>query len=233
MPDLKEHENHSFKKYEKKFTELHKWMDFPVKAYGFQHRKFRHDPDKTPKEAKELFGKNADHACLDHIILDLREAAEKKKTKMTNPKTRLVGLRIPNQMMRIVFDYAKTCHRMSITKTILFFMNRGILSENLDHHLNSLLSEQKSLIRKIYKQVGRYSKIKKEEKNLVFERDDYKCRKCGSLNNLIVCEISSDINELEGNESKITLCKNCKEKVEKFIPRRYKLEAFLEWYFES
>jgi hypothetical protein len=37
---------------------------------GKDHRMYRHDPYKTPLEARRMFGENADHACLDHIRLD-------------------------------------------------------------------------------------------------------------------------------------------------------------------
>jgi hypothetical protein len=37
---------------------------------GTDHRMYRHNPYKTPLEARRMFGENADHACLDHIRLD-------------------------------------------------------------------------------------------------------------------------------------------------------------------
>lgn len=45
-------------------------MDEPRDIRGRKHRMFRHDPETTPQEARELFGEFADHACLDHIRLD-------------------------------------------------------------------------------------------------------------------------------------------------------------------
>jgi hypothetical protein len=44
---------------------------------GASHRKYRHDPNTTPKEAKAIFGENADNACLDHIRLDELESRSK------------------------------------------------------------------------------------------------------------------------------------------------------------
>ena len=70
MPNNDEHCKDSLRRYRKSFSELHKWMDEPSAILGANHRKYRHDPNNTPKEAKQLFGENADNACLDHIRLD-------------------------------------------------------------------------------------------------------------------------------------------------------------------
>lgn len=42
---------------------------------------YRHDPYTTPKEAKRLFGVDADHAALDHIILDWRHSPRRFKSQ--------------------------------------------------------------------------------------------------------------------------------------------------------
>ncbi len=55
-------------------------MDEPSAIMGANHRKYRHDPNITPKEAKAIFGENADNACLDHIRLD---KLEKRKNNYT------------------------------------------------------------------------------------------------------------------------------------------------------
>jgi hypothetical protein len=49
-------------------------MDEPSVILGAKHRKYRHDPNFTPAEAKAIFGENADNACLDHIRLDELES---------------------------------------------------------------------------------------------------------------------------------------------------------------
>jgi hypothetical protein len=49
-------------------------MDEPSTLLGPSHRMHRHDPETTPREAKQLFGEMADQACLDHIRLDLQES---------------------------------------------------------------------------------------------------------------------------------------------------------------
>jgi len=74
MPSHEEHCQQSLKKYGKTFSELHTWMDEPCKVLAGSHRIYRHDPVNSPKEAKKLFGELADHACLDHIILDMEKA---------------------------------------------------------------------------------------------------------------------------------------------------------------
>ena len=77
MPNNEEHSQESLKRYGKSFSELHKWMDEPSVILGANHRKYRHDPNTTPKEARQLFGENADNACLDHIRLDELESGGK------------------------------------------------------------------------------------------------------------------------------------------------------------
>ena len=83
MPNNEEHSQESLKRYGKSFSELHKWMDEPSAILGANHRKYRHDPNITPREAKELFGENADNACLDHIRLDEIEKRKRFSSPMT------------------------------------------------------------------------------------------------------------------------------------------------------
>jgi len=73
LPNHEEHCAESLKRYGKSFSELHSWMDEPSFLLGSSHRKYRHDPNFMPAEAKSIFGDFADHACLDHIRLDERE----------------------------------------------------------------------------------------------------------------------------------------------------------------
>jgi hypothetical protein len=77
MPNNEEHCKDSLRRYGKSFAELHAWMDEPCTILGATHRKYRHDPNTTPQEAKSLFGESADHACLDHIRLDALESRKK------------------------------------------------------------------------------------------------------------------------------------------------------------
>jgi hypothetical protein len=77
MPNHEEHCEDSLRRYGKTFSELHTWMDEPSTILGPNHRKYRHDPNTTPLEAKKIFGENADHACLDHIRLDELDSRRK------------------------------------------------------------------------------------------------------------------------------------------------------------
>jgi len=77
MPNNAEHCEDSLRRYGKTFSDLHTWMDEPSSILGASHRKYRHDPNTTPKEAKAIFGENADNACLDHIRLDELESRRK------------------------------------------------------------------------------------------------------------------------------------------------------------
>lgn len=74
MPRHEKHCQDSLAKYGKRFTAMHRWMDQPWQLLGRKHRMYRHDPETTPPEAKKLFGEYADHACLDHILLDWRHS---------------------------------------------------------------------------------------------------------------------------------------------------------------
>lgn len=77
MPSHEKHCQDSLKKYGKRFDDLHSWMDETWEILGTQHRMYRHDPYTTPQEAKNIFGEYADHACLDHIVLDWRESPKR------------------------------------------------------------------------------------------------------------------------------------------------------------
>ena len=79
MPSHEEHCQDSLRKYGKRFDGLHRWMDEPCIVMGKEHRLVRHDPYTTPQEARKLFGEYADHACLDHIILDWRKSPNRFK----------------------------------------------------------------------------------------------------------------------------------------------------------
>jgi hypothetical protein len=83
MPNHEEHCAESLKRYGKSFSELHAWMDEPSFLLGSNHRKYRHDPNVTPDEAKAIFGEGADNACLDHIRLDEQE---NRKRAQNNPE---------------------------------------------------------------------------------------------------------------------------------------------------
>jgi hypothetical protein len=97
MPNHEEHCQDSLRRYGKTFSELHKWMDEPSTILGPSHRKYRHDPNTTPKVARQLFGPLADQACLDHIRLDELERRKKGvgKIRISVRKARQTELQHP------------------------------------------------------------------------------------------------------------------------------------------
>jgi hypothetical protein len=86
LPNHEEHCAESLKRYGKTFSEVHTWMDEPSLLLGSSHRKYRHDPDVTPFEAKAIFSEGADNVCLDHIRLDELES-RKSITTIWFPNT--------------------------------------------------------------------------------------------------------------------------------------------------
>jgi hypothetical protein len=78
MPDNQTHSNQSRRKYGKGFSGLHSWMDRPAAALHEKHRVVRHDINRTPYQARRIFGRNADKACGDHIRLDKRVTRQKR-----------------------------------------------------------------------------------------------------------------------------------------------------------
>jgi hypothetical protein len=236
MPDLKIHEEDSLKNYGKKFTELHQWMDEPVKIMGRQHRKYRHDPNITPIEALRMFGKNADNACLDHIILDTDDYLNYKKEKINNSKkteyTQQVSIRIPKEIMKLISEWTKNSSKNNLTDTILFFLRRGIITEHTLLMVEKFSKEQEQCM------MGAIKNGRKVGTNLMIralERDDYTCRKCGSKKDVFQIDLPLGLEERTfaglGAENSITLCKECLHNMTFYVPRRYGMERFIEWYY--
>jgi hypothetical protein len=102
MPNHEEHCEQSLNRYGKNFSELHTWMDEPSFVLGTSHRIYRHDPYRTPLEAKKLFGENADHACLDHIYLDKLKSGTSTnwKPKPKNKDPVKVALKLARIILR-------------------------------------------------------------------------------------------------------------------------------------
>lgn len=241
MPDLKIHEEDSLKKYGKKFTELHQWMDEPVKIMGRGHRKYRHDPNITPIEAKRMFGKNADNACLDHIILDTEEFIKNKKEQNTKKTefSQQISIRIPNEIMKNVYGYARNCNKNNITQTILFFIRNGAINLDMIEKTKEFLDEQEIIMGNLFK-----SELENKTENIdlinpytrTLERDNYQCRKCGSAKNITnPTKLPLDFNNKTaagfGIESYITLCDKCKKEFQNYVLTKLSLEQFIEWFF--
>jgi hypothetical protein len=78
MPNNEEHCADSYRRYGYRFKEIHRWMDEPCTIVGKSHRKFRHDPNSTPKKAEQIFWNEVPSqyrqfirdVVLDHIRID-------------------------------------------------------------------------------------------------------------------------------------------------------------------
>ena len=114
MPSHEEHCQDSLRRYGKRFDKLHRWMDEPSTVLGPSHRKYRHDPNKTPQIAKVLFGPLADQACLDHIRLD--ELERRRKGIPFRGTYRMIS---PKQK---VASFAKSKRVKTIKNHVLFFV---------------------------------------------------------------------------------------------------------------
>lgn len=209
MPSLKDHEEQSTKRYENSFTELHKWMDEPSQMLSGSHRKFRHDPDVTPLEAKKMFGENADNACLDHIFLDKATSREKEKRKGKNNidgKNR--SIRLGNKLEDLMDKYAAFVGS-DRSKVI-----REILTEGLFQRTKHVQ----------FQRLQDY--LAKREAFTLLE----KCEKCGSFKSLGIYHIDGNIDNNVPNNL-ITLCVPCLALFEKFKLKWDIKEKFVEWFF--
>ena len=74
--NLKDHEDSCVRELGKPFVKIHVWMDVKSGSLGRIHRMERHNILETPKQALELFGEDADKACINHIILDALDYPE-------------------------------------------------------------------------------------------------------------------------------------------------------------
>ena len=186
MPELKIHEEESVKQYGKPFTELHQWMDAPVKVLHYGHRKVRHDPKVTPLETKNLFGENADHACLDHIILDLQETENKiNYSKTISGKSTILSVRIPKDLndrlieLSLFLDKCKSTVVNDMLKREMIDLIDMVYWSQFEE---KLVSETKEFF------YGK-SKSVKDNPSLIYERDKGQCRKCGSTEGIMIYHI--------------------------------------------
>lgn len=71
MPSNEEHSRKTLEKLGVNASDLHTWMDEPVKWAGYLHRFYRHDPNKPPKWAIEKYGSQLTKQIMqDHVSLD-------------------------------------------------------------------------------------------------------------------------------------------------------------------
>lgn len=216
MPSLNEHENYSLKKYGKKFTELHEWMDFPVRAFGRKHRKFRHDPKKTPQETKRLFGENGDHACLDHIVMDLsKENKFLKKQRNISKQTQVITARIPIADYRRLTEYCSFLDKNK-TSMIIEFIRGGLVR----HSQLALLKQWKIEREKNYHVI---------KQMLLKNPKEWGCEKCNEERALIYYIDGNIMNDNPKNM--VFLCRKCIDKLRKFMRRHNPTEWFAAWFF--
>jgi hypothetical protein len=149
-----------------------------------------------------------------------------------NRSTRL-SVRIPNQLFDIIENVAKI-ENSTITDVATSFIKRGIITERIQTYIDKFLDEQEH---KMMSAIKSERNVGSSNISRTLERDDYKCRKCGSTINVMEIDLPLGLEGKTfaglGCESKITLCLNCKKKLDSYIPKRYGLERFLEWYYDS
>lgn len=230
IPELKEHEKDSINKYGKPFTELHQWMDYPVKGYGKRHRIFRHDPKVTPEQAKKLFGENADHSCLDHIVLDLDELHRIiNKGKNISSQTQIISIRISKPLLSKIKEYSAYSN-MKVNPTII-----GLLQEGFHQKVEvgtykmweqSMIFKNTQLALKYPDKMGRLS----ENPSILIERDKG-CVKCGEKNVSKLNIYHIDRNPMNDAAMNIViLCDACKVNLEKYTFRVYPIRKYVEWF---
>lgn len=106
MPNNEEHTKHCRELYGYGFEKIHKWMDETSKARGPDHRIDRHNIDKTPEKAYELFKNKVpkeykeyikdavkSHISLDESNYGKKEIGAKDYAKASQrQKVRIIGL---------------------------------------------------------------------------------------------------------------------------------------------
>lgn len=169
---------------------------------------------------KKYFGKN--FIFIPFVSKDLK----------TNSKTRKISVRISQDVFNIIKKISIE-NDETISKNFTYFLEQGIMRSNIVDKVQDFLNEQEVLMIKAMKD-ERLQYLGTECK--VLERDNYQCRKCGSKHLVLEYPLPP---ELIGRtwagmdaESRITLCSHCINNLEKYIPERYKLERFLEWYYK-
>jgi predicted DNA-binding protein len=202
-------------------------MDEPVKISGPQHRKYRHDPHETPLEAKKLFGNNADHACLDHIIMDIEDSERKLgySPKITGKST-IMNVRIPNQLYKRLIELSlfMDTTKSNVARTMIETEMIDLIDLAFYREFERKLEEDTKLF--FFNKPD--SKSAKDKFSLIFERDGGKCRKCDSNDNI-------GIFHLDGNTGNfnplnlIILCDKCLREFQRYMLRYSNKARFAAW----
>jgi hypothetical protein len=229
MPELRDHEKQSMSKYGKSFTQLHQWMDFPSKGFGKRHRMFRHDPKVTPEEAKKLFGKNADHACLDHIVMDLDEEYKFiNNGKNISTRTKIISIRIPKPLLSKIKEYSLYSN-MKVNPTIVELLGEGFHQKvevgTYKMWEKSMLFKNAQIALKYPDKMNRLS----ENPSILIERDKG-CIKCGEKNTSKLNIYHIDRNPMnDAAMNVVILCDACKTNLEKYTFRVHPIRKYIEW----
>lgn len=231
MPELQVHEEKSLKMYGKKFTELHQWMDAPVKINGPQHRKYRHDPNFTPEETKRLFGIDADNACLDHIIQDMEEIEKKLgySPKITGKST-ILNIRLPNQLYKNLIELSlfMDTTKSDIVKTMIY---EGMIEVVNMAIYKKFEGEIEIDTKAFFAKRTDFNSIK-DEPTLILKRDKGICRVCSSNERVGIFHIDGNI----GNFSPfnlILLCDDCLHKFQRHMLKYSTKTKFAIWYISE
>jgi len=182
------------------------------------------------------------------ITLSTTESNNKNNRNTSN--TRLMCIRIPLKYLQLIEKCANR-DNISISKTINRLIRKGFSMIDIENKIDALREEQNlySISKKIgAKSHNLYVEQEQKLKNLnktcqdqinqtnyikTFIRDNFQCRKCGSKSNIIDIKIPDYTlynNEPELN-ARITLCKKCYDELRIYIPKKYELERFLDWFY--
>lgn len=226
MPELNIHEEDSLKKYGKKFTELHQWMDAPVKIYHWKHRKERHDPHETPLLAKSLFGQFAYEACLDHIIMDLDDEKNSlNNSKNISKRSKMLTVKLPIQMYQRLIEYGLFIDesKSKIVREMIANQLMELPDLTFYREFEIQIREKTDTFFKNYS-----SSFVKDHITLIKERDEGKCQKCNSIDNLGILHIDGNINNFKPINL-ITICDKCLKDYQMYVFSYTNKVRFATW----
>ena len=141
MPDLEAHCISCKKKYRYDFKLIHQWMDEPSSiAYG-NHRKLRHDWNKTPREAEKIFWNKVPEeyrilikdAVINHIILD-----RDSPLLVSEGEWKIISVSIPKEYYQWLEKH-KTINRSKMLRdAIEKAINQDIIDQEIKYISNDI-----------------------------------------------------------------------------------------------
>jgi len=142
--------------------------------------------------------------------------------KKENENKNVISIRFPEPMLNMIKAYA-SLSGINHSDAVRQFVRIGAQNKVSIEFQERFMKDQENRWLNLNRM-----KLIEEGKNLIMERDNHKCRKCGSKNNLTIYHI--DKNPINKDPRlQITLCKNCNEQAEKYSPQRRVFEDFVEW----